>query len=203
MLFVKTPTGTESAGQTTQSRMLVATLVLKMVFLAFMRYSSLISFMSGASLTSSPASLIRLIAAIDFQSYVVVDMLPPTTQMKSDEKIATRLPQSMGTLPPRFPTLTFMPIAEHVTIHVMMARTVPDHAATAATVPGSLSQVIMSASGLTALPIMMPMKRYTQPRPMPISKRMHERPPMMRTMTVMREILRMSSEVGDLLPYVP
>merc|ERR1719487_1325103 len=195
MLFVKTPAGTESAGQTTQSRMLVATLVLKMVFLAFMRYSSLISFMSGASLTSSPASLIRLIAAIDFQSYVVVDMLPPTTQMKSDEKIATRLPQSMGTLPPRFPTLTFMPIAEHVTIHVMMARTVP----------GSLSQVIMSASGLTALPIMMPMKRYTQPRPMPISKRMHERPPMMRpkTMTVMREILRMSSEVGDLLPYVP
>merc|ERR1719326_2390140 len=200
MLFVKTPAGTESAGQTTQSRMLVATLVLKMVFLAFMRYSSLISFMSGASLTSSPASLIRLIAAIDFQSYVVVDMLPPTTQMKSDEKIATRLPQSMGTLPPRFPTLTFMPIAEHVTI----ARTVPVHAATAATVPGSLSQVIMSASGLTALPIMMPMKRYTQPRPMPISKRMHERPPMMRpkTMTVMREILRMSSEVGDLLPYV-
>merc|ERR1719487_2945890 len=195
MLFVKTPAGTESAGQTTQSRMLVATLVLKMVFLAFMRYSSLISFMSGASLTSSPASLIRLIAAIDFQSYVVVDMLPPTTQMKSDEKIATRLPQSMGTLPPRFPTLTFMPIAEHVTIHVMMARTVPV----------SLSQVIMSASGLTALPIMMPMKRYTQPRPMSISKRMHERPPMMRpkTMTVMREILRMSSEVGDLLPYVP
>merc|ERR1719326_406904 len=100
MLFVKTPAGTESAGQMTQSRMLVATLVLKMVFLAFMRYASLISCMSGASLTSSPASLIRLISFIDCQSYEVVDIIPPTMQMKSDEKIAVRLPQSMGTLPP-------------------------------------------------------------------------------------------------------
>merc|ERR1719487_2149248 len=142
MLFVKTPAGTESTGQTTQSRMLVATLVLKMVFLAAMRYSSLISFMSGASLTSSPASLIRSICDIETQSYFVLDIEPPTTQMRSDEKIAVRLPQSMGTLPPRLLTVT-----EPYSIwHTTMARTVPVHAAIAATMPGSLSQVIMSAS---------------------------------------------------------
>merc|ERR1719263_2227001 len=166
-----------------------------------MRYSELISFMSGASLTSSPASLIRLICDIETQSYVVPDIMPPTTQMRSDEKIAVRLPQSMGTLPPRLLTVT-----EPYSIwHTMIPRPVPVHAAIAATMPGSLSQVIMSASGLTALPIMMPMKRYTQPRLRPILKRMIESTPMMRpkTTTVMREILRMSSEVGDLLPYVP
>merc|ERR1719453_218359 len=173
--------------------------------MAAKKYSELISFMSGASLTSSPASLIRLICDIETQSYVVPDIMPPTTQMRSDEKIAVRLPQSMGTLPPRLLTVTEPYSIWHTMIHTMMARTVPVHAAIAATMPGSLSQVIMSASGLTALPIMMPMKRYTQPRLRPILKRMIESTPMMRpkTTTVMREILRMSSEVGDLLPYVP
>lgn len=142
------------------------------ILLAFSRPASVS--LSTSAFGSSSMSEMALVELQSQSSGFINEMI---VQMAPLERMATRLPVSIISSRPRLFTET-PPSAAAYASQEVRARTNPEIAPTIAPVAEHLRQAIDMATGMTAEPIMTPMNKYNQPRPIPIWLRIIPRTPM-------------------------